>query len=174
MDDKKKSMISWLRQTAPHLGNASIGPWISMILMGHGSLAALSRTAVWVCLWSIFSSPNTSLILVSSLTLAISKYEWIISSFLVVPSCLLAGSWVFQVNQVSLMIQVLDFASSFAISVSRCCSAWYFFELYWSCCHWAVVSDSLLWVGAHWLMTWSPWACIWLQLLPFISSGIYF
>ena len=27
----------------------------------------------------------------------------------------------------------------------------YFFELYWSCCHWAVVSDSLLWVGSHWL-----------------------
>ena len=34
------------------------------------------------------------------------------------------------VNQVSLMIQVLDFASSFAVSVSRCCSARYFFELY--------------------------------------------
>ena len=165
----QKSMISWLRQTAPHLGNASIeslnlndsdGPWFSCISESH-------------CCMSLIVG-NTSLILVSSVTLAISRYEWIISSFLVVPSGLLAGSWVFQVNQVSLMIQVLDFASSFAVSVSRCCSAWYFFELYWSCCHWAVVSDSLLWVGSHWLMIWSPWACIWLQLLPFISSGIYF
>ena len=44
MDDMQKSMISWLRQTAPHLGNASIeslnlndsdGPWFSCISESH-------------------------------------------------------------------------------------------------------------------------------------------
>ena len=54
---------------------------------------------------------------------------------------------------------------SYAVGVSKYWSARYFFELYWSCCHWTVVSDSLLWVGSQWLITWSPWACIWLQLL---------
>ena len=40
----------------------------------------------------------------SSVTLAISR---IISSFLVVPSCLLAGSWVFQVNQEFLDMELM-------------------------------------------------------------------
>ena len=93
-----------------------------------------------------FLPPIKSLNLMSSVTHALMRYEWVISSFLDDPNPWLAGSY--------------------AVNVSSWCSARYFFELYWSCCHWTVVFDSLLWVGSQWLITWSPWACIWLQLLP--------